>query len=1374
VADPAIGLIISGATLQSSGNATDVGISEGVEVYYRITNGTGTVTPPATRAAAKLDILWSVATEDASWNNIPITLGAGVAGEGEKRIHFVAYDQLDHSTPHSRRFYVDVADPYIKTWGGDITTPSGVNLIGNTDFGFTFTASDTNALDSVTITRDGTSLSGISGSTTGGGSYTIAKTELDTYNNWRYVVSFTGQANGDYVYGIEIRDVAGKPNHASNDPMDTLAYKTFNVRIDTEGPDLAITYPINSPLVRSTKLIAYGTATDATMEGMKVWYKVDILDENAITAPSDPASAPGWAETEGTSSWGVEEDLTLQPEGYLWLHVIARDSLGNVGDMRTERFSVDYSPPKIESIPPDDFAFTGNPKTFADDPLVYAGPAYGFTFRASDSNALDSVVVTRNGVALANPEIILNPAHPFPSNTKTVDVTVSLTGQSDGNNNYVIEITDTAGQKNTENNNTDGDPADDHKTFTVRVDTTAPTLNVNVPSGDNAISDSTMLVSGTATDVTTSGLTVWYKVDISDTTVAPASTTAASGAGWEEAPGGVNWSENNVPLPGPGVHYPNGEGTYWVHFVAFDKLGNGSATPIHKRIYVDRYLPYMSDWDTTGITAVGDYYYAKEGPYGFSFKAKDSNALQSVAITRNNAPATASISPTLPGTGETSADVSLTHTVTSAMNGNYYSYVIDIMDVRNKHNNLENTSGDSAIDPTVEDSAFRQITVWADTEGPNLSVSAPSADNPPVLPTGPLPVRGMAIDSGAGGVRVYYAIDNNDDKPETLTPEDPGFASNGWTLVNLTAFSTGANLSFPAAEGVYYAHFIAYDLLGNQAEPVDRKFYVDYSAPQISAWSATPTLAPNANTNLTQDNYGIGFTAVDTNALQSLTIYRNGVALTKGSDYTVDDTTDPKSWPVTLNAAAQADGNYPFVIDIRDVANRQNANNNDTPANPGDDYRTFSIRIDTTGPVVSISQPTVDFPVNSNNLSISGTAVDALLPTTVEAYYLVDANDTVTTPPATVSAATGAGWTKAAGGSSWYHNADITGLSEGTNYVHVIAFDELGNASQQVADRSFVKDTGPPTIESWGITPLNVLVPSDAAYHYAENGTFTISFTAKDGNRLQSVEIKRNGALLSEGTHSDGPGSYTLTINKTDNKSWPVTLAFTGQGNDDYAFELIIKDAVNPPQENIAGGQKTFTVRVDTAPPALTVANPTGGNDIGADTMLVSGTATDATPDDLTVWYKVDSSGATGTPSSPPTPGTPPTLSGWTLAPGGASWNKSDVPLPVEGDYWVHFVAFDKLGNGSVTPIHKRIYVDYALPYMDNWAPTGITRIDDSYYAAAGTGSYNLSFTARDTNALKSIKITRNGAANDVTADATITPSSVVGEKSATVSLSQT
>jgi hypothetical protein len=342
VAEPYANQSITNDQLKISGVATDSGVPELVAVYYTVTNGTSSVTAPATRAAAIASPDWKEATPDASWEDT-ITLDPTVSGQGEKRIHFAAYDQLDNSTTVSRAFYVDFAAPHIQTWTStDITTPAS-NLLNKQSFTFSFVAQDSNALKDVKITRNGTALTLGSAQTDGFGSYTITRTAADVPNqNWTYTASFSNQSDGDYVYGIEITDIANKLNLDDNAPVTANNYKTFNVRIDTVGPVLVFNSPDDGSTVSGSTVTIGGTAIDAlTFNGVTVWYVID--GNTGITAPAappsgDPLVLAGWTRADGSADWYKHAAISNATEGLLYVHAIAYAQLGNKSNLTPKPF----------------------------------------------------------------------------------------------------------------------------------------------------------------------------------------------------------------------------------------------------------------------------------------------------------------------------------------------------------------------------------------------------------------------------------------------------------------------------------------------------------------------------------------------------------------------------------------------------------------------------------------------------------------------------------------------------------------------------------------------------------------------------------------------------------------------------------------------------------------------------------------------------------------------------------------------------------------------------------------------------------------------------------------------------------------------------
>ena len=298
-------------------------------------------------------------------------------------------------------------------------------------------------------------------------------------------------------------------------------------------------------------------------------------------------------------------------------------------------------------------------------------------------------------------------------------------------------------------------------------------------------------------------------------------------------------------------------------------------------------------------------------------------------------------------------------------------------------------------------------------------------------------------------------------------------------------------------------------------------------------------------------------------------------------------------------------------------------------------YKNFSVRVDTTGPAVTILLPEDGDPIGSGSMPVSGTAVDALTPAGVTVYYIVNSSSTMGVPSSLT------GWTQANGGANWSNNAALDNfLGEGTRYLHVVADDSLGNRSA-VATRKFIRDTAAPQIDSFSFTGgVQTFTGDSLAYAKPAYG---FTFNAYDANQLSSVAVKIGADTLNPdgAPHAESFGTYTLARTEINAKTtWQYVLNFTAQADGDYSFSIDILDVLN--KENVTNNNtssdytddhKTFNVRVDTTAPTLNVTNPVAGSDISAAAMLVSGTAADATLDGLSVWYSI---GASSTAAAPP------------------------------------------------------------------------------------------------------------------------------------------
>ncbi|WP_026043418.1 Ig-like domain-containing protein [Treponema primitia] len=421
-------------------------------------------------------------------------------------------------------------------------------------------------------------------------------------------------------------------------------------------------------------------------------------------------------------------------------------------------------------------------------------------------------------------------------------------------------------------------------------------------------------------------------------------------------------------------------------------------------------------------------------------------------------------------------------------------------------------------------------------------------------------------------------------------------ASGIWNkpVLNGTEWSDTAALP---AEGRYWIYVIAFDAAGNRTTnyPSVPMFGVDQGKPDLD-----PVKPLAGNIDVTGQHINTKFnltgTVVDANGLVfmgleeqlkdelGVTHAATIVTLTHAANYpdTISTEGDVSwdfyvpnlPWNDLTENSDPPDGTYTYILTIGDNTGKDNRIST----------KTFTVIYDTTGPVVSVTDPAPGFSLSGSTLSISGTAVDALIPEGATVWYVIDGNPAIAVPgtPTNTEPPALAGWNLANGGSGWNKNTAIPTGNEGNHYVHVIAYDKLGNRSAEIQNRQFFVDTNPPRINSWAPIGIHTAAP----YNFA-GADYTITFNANDSNALASVRITRNGTELSG---ADAPG-----ITKNSDKDWLVTLDLRGQADGNYSYDIEIKDAAGRENtlDNFPGSPadafKNFTLIVDNNPPEATI-----------------------------------------------------------------------------------------------------------------------------------------------------------------------------------------
>jgi hypothetical protein len=222
--------------------------------------------------------------------------------------------------------------------------------------------------------------------------------------------------------------------------------------------------------------------------------------------------------------------------------------------------------------------------------------------------------------------------------------------------------------------------------------------------------------------------------------------------------------------------------------------------------------------------------------------------------------------------------------------------------------------------------------------------------------------------------------------------------------------------------------------------------------------------------------------------------------------------------------------------------------------------------------------------VNGDTLAIFGTANDALSPANLSVFYHINSSSAATLPNGAWDSSNptthpDTSWTRA-GGTTWGQNVVMSSVStEGSYYLHVIAYDAVGNYSAFSPPHQFYVDLNPPYMGNWSTS-------------------------------------YRNGVRLPNAATDTAPGVYVdKTQYGSDNKKWAVKVNRSGMTDGNYSYVINIKDITGKTNalDNLPGipanAHKNFTVKVDTTPPKLGPGIAASGDPatIGLNNAVMSG-----------------------------------------------------------------------------------------------------------------------------------------------------------------------
>ncbi|AEF84647.1 hypothetical protein TREPR_2079 [Treponema primitia ZAS-2] len=1256
-------------------------------VFYRIAVGSATLpTLHANQALFEADTTnWTKLPNSPAaridWNTsldptaLPIS-----STEGEYKVYVVVFDaagnQNNNWTPATNPA-TSSAYPYTPfTFGLDNNPPgatavkvndkvdastTGANYYDNdvsphfkTGFSITGAVTDTNKLDSITLTqrKDGGAIVTIPLAVTTDYIKTILNTSWDLgiknlprdeSNPANLANLSTIAANGVYTYTLTVRDVTGR--------TDRTVTKVFTVTIDTVGPVITVQNPSSGATATGTTLYINGTASDThSPEGIAVFYKIDSsstfinpsISNLDLTASPDP-TLTDWTFV-GGATWGGNPAIDTSTEGNLYLHLVAYDELKNQSATHVDRpFFVDASPPQIQAWTP------AGLNTI--DGYTYAGKDYTFAFNATDSNALratDTVKIFRNGAEITSGTgISINVGT---GSDQSKPVTVAFEDQADGNYTYNIAVYDVTGKENTLDNNTPGDTSDDHKNFTVIVDTTPPTTSLTMAPA--MVSNEGMNIPPLL------GLVPTTRLDNINGVIKFAASAmdnnGIDGVRYFFIPSTYYSSFNPIPASTQTeltTFYADSYGAdfdstyaafvntttdlddlteYKLYVMAQDRAHNISvSTPL--TVFVDQRTdspvvtlssPAMgSELSVLGAgTTVRGIVRDDDGILGGSLQIRFHNGTGTGASGWQNGTGLWTTIPVANITG-TDREKSFTYTIpATGMGGDSFVKRVEIQ-----------VSDDSAVKLVTDPDTTPDTTNIIVLQNFNWDIT------PPAIAITPGQAETYKAHFAITGTVTEHNLDTFRVKLDTdQSVNSVGTHNDSTTAVELHLVAGGDTknwtLTIPAAvfdtldDGLHSVSLEATDKVGLTFTR-SWNFYKDTTGPVVSFNNINEVLIPNSYTGNTLTTAQNGETILaDANPILRGTFTDDYSTVPTGAgyfSYRFDGASDwvpgtsagsgkNVSWAIPLTGLSLADGPHKIQIKVLDAL----GNEGSTPGplevvTVGDDPIWMGFKIDTTIPTITIIGPASGTVYSTQTttpmFTLTGTAFDANLK---EVSFTRDGNSATTvagpfgTPDRTKTLSY-VGVTKPV--------FDASTFAQGTHTITIKATDDAGRTAS--VDWVFIKDTAPPVVEFSNVaaTPLTT---------FADPNPIVLGL-ARDTYGVQTLTstLAKSSDGTSTGNFTDVIQAATTLIAPPDSNigdtvvNWSKDLGPTGLVVADGYYRITINatdmagNAITPVVRDFRIDRQSPTVAIDTA-----LSVPAGTDPIKSfynSAITISGTASD-------------------------------------------------------------------------------------------------------------------------------------------------------------------
>ncbi|WP_322407034.1 Ig-like domain-containing protein [Idiomarina sp. PL1-037] len=309
-----------------------------------------------------------------------------------------------------------------------------------------------------------------------------------------------------------------------------------------------------------------------------------------------------------------------------------------------------------------------------------------------------------------------------------------------------------------------------------------------------------------------------------------------------------------------------------------------------------------------------------------------------------------------------------------------------------------------------------------------------------------------------------------------------------------------------------------------------------------------------ASTNDELDNVAGDLTVASDVTDGSITVSGSSVDMAEGTEVTIT-ITDENGDTVTTTAIVDGDGNYSTNADISGLVdgdltiNAVADDNNDTEQTASTNDELDNVAGDLT----------VNSSVNDGNITVSGSSVDMAEGTEV-AITITDANGDTVTATATIAA-----------DGTYTVDADISGLVDGDLIINAIAEDNNGTEQTASTNDELDNVAGDLTVAS-DVTDGNITV-SGGSVDMAEGTEVSITIIDENGDTVTTTAIVDGDGNYSTNADISGLVDGDLTINAvaSDNNGTEQT-ASTNDELDNVAGDLTVASDVTDGNITVSGG----------------------------------------------------------------------------------------------------------------------------------------------------------------------------------------------------------